>query len=79
MNGLRKLQFMIKGYFNFTKRSEPLPPLEGTLEGQNFVITGANSGIGYAAAKEAAARKANVYLVCRDQQRGEAARKKIAE
>lgn len=31
MNGLRKLQFFIKGYFNFTKRDEPLPPLEGTL------------------------------------------------
>lgn len=79
MNGLRKLQFAIKGYFNFTKRSEPLPALQGTLEGKNFVITGANSGIGYAAAHQAAVFKANVYLLCRDAQRGEAARKKIAE
>lgn len=35
------------------------------------MITGANSGIGYAAAKEAALKKANVYLVCRDKKRGQ--------
>ena len=43
------------------------------------MITGANSGIGYSAAKEAAARKANVYLLCRDQKRGESATQKIRE
>ena len=50
MNAIRKLQFMIKGYCDFTKRKEPLSPLEGTLNGKTFVITGANSGIGFSAA-----------------------------
>lgn len=77
MNGLRKLQFFVKGYFNFTKKDQPFPALEGNLKGKNFVITGANSGIGYEAAKEAAKRRANVYLLCRDQKRGEEARQKI--
>ena len=47
MHALRSVQFLIKGKMNFTKRDKPLPPLEGTLEGKKYVITGANSGIGY--------------------------------
>jgi NADPH:quinone reductase-like Zn-dependent oxidoreductase len=77
MEGIRKLQFMVKGYRNFTKWDKPLPPLEGSLEGKNFVITGANSGIGLSAAKHAALRKANVYLVCRNEQRGNEAVKNL--
>lgn len=50
MNLLRKLQFMIKGYLNFTRREQPLPALTGSLNQKIFVITGGNSGIGYAAA-----------------------------
>ena len=71
MRALRKLQFMIKGYCNFTKRDEPLPPLTGSLAKKVFVITGGNSGIGFSAAKEAANRGATVVLVCRSKQRGE--------
>lgn len=73
MNFVRKVQFAIKGYFNFTKREEPLPPLLGSLNKKIFVITGGNSGIGYAAATEAAQRGATVVLVCRNKQRGEEA------
>ena len=37
------------------------------------MITGANSGIGFEAAKFAAQRGAKVYLVCRNPERGEKA------
>jgi NAD(P)-dependent dehydrogenase (short-subunit alcohol dehydrogenase family) len=43
------------------------------LTGQVALITGANSGIGLAAAEELAAHGASVLLACRDPDRGEAA------
>lgn len=46
--------------------------------GQLCVITGANSGIGRAAAQQLAARGARVVMVCRDPERGAAARAAIA-
>ena len=54
MDAIRKIQFLFRGYRNFTKSEKPLPPLEGSLENLNYVITGANSGIGFEAAKFAA-------------------------
>ena len=77
MEGLRKIQFIFRGYRNFTKWDKPLPPLEGSLQGINYVITGANSGIGFTAAKFAASKGAKVYLVCRNKNRGEEAVTKI--
>ncbi|KAK3043934.1 hypothetical protein RJ639_000633 [Escallonia herrerae] len=47
------------------------------IEGKNCVVTGANSGIGYATAEGLASRGATVYLVCRNKERGEAALSKI--
>src|SRR5262249_3687619 len=41
--------------------------------GKTIVITGANSGIGYEAALQLAAKGANVVLACRDQTKGRAA------
>jgi NAD(P)-dependent dehydrogenase (short-subunit alcohol dehydrogenase family) len=43
------------------------------LDGRLALITGANSGIGLAAAEELAAHGASVLLACRDPERGEAA------
>jgi NAD(P)-dependent dehydrogenase (short-subunit alcohol dehydrogenase family) len=40
------------------------------LEGKTFIITGANSGIGLAAARELARKGARVVLAVRDEQRG---------
>lgn len=79
MDGIRKLQFFVKGYRNFTKNSSKYLPLEADLTGVNYIITGANSGIGYEAAKFAAFHHAKVFLVCRSQKRGEEAVTKIKE
>ena len=46
--------------------------------GRIALVTGANSGIGYEAARALAARGAHVLLACRDVGRGEAARARIA-
>jgi dehydrogenase/reductase SDR family protein 12 len=48
------------------------------MTGKTFVITGANSGIGYAAAKKMATLNATVYLVCRSEERGKKAVKTIS-
>ena len=36
------------------------------MTGKTFVITGANSGIGFAAAKNMAKLNATIYLICRN-------------
>ncbi|KAH6782447.1 Rossmann-fold superfamily protein [Perilla frutescens var. hirtella] len=76
----RSVAFGIYGFKNFTKngfvehsksfRSEDMQP---QIEGKNCIVTGANSGIGYATAEGLAARGATVYMVCRNKERGEAA------
>jgi NAD(P)-dependent dehydrogenase (short-subunit alcohol dehydrogenase family) len=43
------------------------------LAGRRFLITGANSGIGYAAALKLARKDAELILACRDLEKGEAA------
>ncbi|XP_078432218.1 NAD(P)-binding Rossmann-fold superfamily protein [Wolffia australiana] len=80
----RTALFGIYGFRNFTRQSfvehskkykeeDMLIPMEG----KNCVVTGANSGIGYATAAGLASRGANVHLVCRNRERGEAALAKI--
>lgn len=54
-----------------------MPPSEGPMNGKVCVVTGANSGIGQAAALTLARFGAEVILVCRDKARGEAARAEI--
>jgi NAD(P)-dependent dehydrogenase (short-subunit alcohol dehydrogenase family) len=43
------------------------------LSGRNFLITGSNSGIGFAATEQLGRRGAHVLLACRSTERGEAA------
>jgi NAD(P)-dependent dehydrogenase (short-subunit alcohol dehydrogenase family) len=47
------------------------------LEGKRILITGGNSGIGYHAALKLARKGADIVLACRNQQRGEAALKRL--
>jgi retinol dehydrogenase 14 len=48
------------------------------MNGKTVLITGANSGIGFATAAALAAKGASIIMVCRDGGRGGAAREKIA-
>ena len=47
------------------------------LRGKHFIVTGANTGIGYAAARELAKMGAKVTLACRSAERGKEAIEKI--
>ncbi|XP_058074846.1 uncharacterized protein LOC131223441 isoform X2 [Magnolia sinica] len=51
--------------------------MQRRVEGKNCIVTGANSGIGYATAEGLASRGATVYMVCRNKERGEAALSRI--
>ncbi|MBT8146915.1 MAG: SDR family oxidoreductase [Gammaproteobacteria bacterium] len=44
--------------------------MEKDLQGKSFVITGANSGIGFVSARDFASRGATVVIMCRNEQRG---------
>ena len=48
-----------------------------TLAGKRVVVTGANSGVGFAAAEEVLALGARVTLACRNPERARAAREKL--
>lgn len=56
----------------------PADPPPGSLAGRTAVVTGANSGLGKAAAAGLAGLGARVYLVVRDAARGERARAELA-
>ncbi|KAL3737130.1 hypothetical protein ACJRO7_025970 [Eucalyptus globulus] len=76
----RSTAFGVYGYLNFTKpgfaehaKKFKSEEMEARIEGKNCIVTGANSGLGYATAEGLASRGANVYMICRNKERGEAA------
>uniref|UniRef100_A0A7N0ZSZ5 Dehydrogenase/reductase SDR family member 12 n=2 Tax=Kalanchoe fedtschenkoi TaxID=63787 RepID=A0A7N0ZSZ5_KALFE len=80
----RSAAFGLYGYLNFTKsgfvdHSKKFAPedMQVRIDGKNCLVTGANSGIGFATAKGLAERGGNVYLICRNRERGETAASEI--
>lgn len=76
----RATAFGAYGYMNFTKggflehaKKFNEEDMQGRLDGKNCIVTGANSGIGFAVAEGLASRGASVYMVCRSKERGEIA------
>ena len=53
--------------------------METSMQGSVCVVTGANSGLGKSTTLRLAALGAKVYMLCRNQKRGEAARTEIVE
>jgi len=49
------------------------------LDGKTCIVTGANSGLGKETALALARMKANVVMVCRDREKGDAARREISK
>eukprot|EP01006_Ploeotia_vitrea_P000466 TRINITY_DN103111_c0_g1_i1.p1 TRINITY_DN103111_c0_g1~~TRINITY_DN103111_c0_g1_i1.p1 ORF type:complete len:337 (-),score=22.73 TRINITY_DN103111_c0_g1_i1:421-1431(-) len=49
-----------------------------SLVGKDFLVTGANAGIGYSIVEQLVARGGTVHMVCRNQTRGEEAKQKLA-
>lgn len=86
MSLYRNAVWLMKGLQEYTKsgyeaaaKHFTATDLEVDLSSRSFVITGANSGIGKAAANEIAKRGGTVHLVCRNKSRAEEAKKEIVE
>ncbi|ONK80839.1 uncharacterized protein A4U43_C01F22360 [Asparagus officinalis] len=69
-------QFTKSGFQEHSKRFKP-EDMQIQMQGKNCIVTGANSGIGYATAEGLASRGATVHMVCRSKERGEAALLKL--
>ena len=49
------------------------------LTGKTYIVTGGNTGLGYWTVRALAAKQATVVIACRDLEKGEAAKRAIAE
>ncbi|XP_068602181.1 dehydrogenase/reductase SDR family member 12 isoform X2 [Brachionichthys hirsutus] len=86
MSIYRNAVWFVKGLQEYTKSgyeaaAKHFAPadLEVDLSGRSYMITGANSGIGKAAAKEIAQRGGTVHMICRNKDRAEAAKGEVVE
>ncbi|XP_029981582.1 dehydrogenase/reductase SDR family member 12 [Sphaeramia orbicularis] len=66
------------GYESAAKHFTP-GDLDVNVSGRSYMITGANSGIGKATAQEIANRGGTIHMVCRNQERADAAKNEIVE
>ncbi|XP_072253862.1 dehydrogenase/reductase SDR family member 12 [Leuresthes tenuis] len=86
MTMFRNAVWFVKGLQEYTKSGYEAAAkhfastdLDVNLTGRSFMVTGANSGIGKAAAHEIANRGGTVHMVCRNKGRAEAAKDEIVE
>mmetsp|Transcript_24811 Transcript_24811/g.45502 ORF Transcript_24811/g.45502 Transcript_24811/m.45502 type:complete len:326 (-) Transcript_24811:43-1020(-) len=73
-----KGQFTETGYLQNAETFQPGVLEHADLRGRTYVVTGANSGIGYEVSKYLAQHGGSVYMICRNEQRGREARDAIA-
>jgi dehydrogenase/reductase SDR family protein 12 len=69
--------FSKKGFASRARHFDP-QGIPASLAGKQLAVTGANGGIGFAIAKAWAERHADVWMLCRNRERGEAARRKLS-
>ncbi|XP_062423037.1 dehydrogenase/reductase SDR family member 12 isoform X3 [Rhea pennata] len=74
VKGLR--EYTRSGYESASKRFSAVD-IDVDVAGKSFLVTGANSGIGKATAKEIAKRGGTVHMVCRNKERAEEAKEEI--
>ncbi|KAM4589673.1 DHRS-12_like_SDR_c-like domain-containing protein isoform 2-T2 [Fundulus diaphanus] len=86
MSLYRNSAWFLKGLTEFTKNGHLAAAkrfaekdLEVSVAGRSFMITGANSGIGKAAAMAVAKRGGTVHMVCRNKDKAEEARADIVK
>jgi dehydrogenase/reductase SDR family protein 12 len=53
--------------------------MQNSLAGRVVIVTGANAGLGFETSKALAARGATLYMLCRNQQRGQEAADKVKQ
>ncbi|ETV96033.1 hypothetical protein H310_10682 [Aphanomyces invadans] len=72
-------RYGVRGYEQMLAKHSKHPAEEKNLSEHHFVVTGANSGIGKAVAEQLAAAGAHVHMVCRNPDRGEAAKQDVVK
>ncbi|KAI0560223.1 dehydrogenase/reductase SDR family member 12 isoform X1 [Gracilaria domingensis] len=84
MQAVRAAQFVLLGYKNFGSRGfqahqKSFNPkaLDVDLSGKHYIVTGGTSGLGFVTAEQLAKRGGVVHIVCRNAQKGEAAKNQI--
>merc|ERR1711907_31280 len=76
-----KKHFTANGYARHRKEYPSPDPLDlpDLAQGEVFIVTGANSGIGFEIAQWLASKDGVVYMVCRSAERAQAARDRIVQ